>query len=150
MERDMSEFLDGQNLLISTLEDLAEEMKFSVYDGAVPTGATLVSTNGRFWPYAIFALGGKTEAANRMQGITSSREDVKWTSLVFYCVGDTPATVRTLKDVLREKFEGFIVGPGWGELTEVLSGDFGISKPDPDLIPLRFGETLAFKFLTSG
>jgi len=145
----MSEFVTGQDIIINKLEVLAQRGKFQVFDGAVPTGETLKSTNGRFWPYVVFGLGGRTEAANRMQGISSSREDVKWSSFVLFCVGDTPRTVRKLKDAIREEFEGYIVGPGWGEMTEVLSGDFGISKPDPDLIPLRFGETIAFKFLTS-
>lgn len=144
----MSEFLDGQNHLIAKIKAIGLSQKFSVYDGSLPTGEQLVSTNGRYWPYVVFGLGGKTEAANRMQGIVSSREDVKWSSLVLYCVGDTPSTVRKLKDILRNEFEGYVIGPGWGELTEVLTGDFGISKPDPDLIPLRYGETMAFKLLT--
>ena len=143
----MSEFLDTQNEIIKKVKALGVAQKFSTYDGALPTGDQLESTNGRYWPYVVFALGGKTEAANRHQGIVSSKEDVKWTSLVFFCVGDTPNTVRQLKDILREEFEGYIPAAGWGEYTEVLTGDFGISKPDPDLIPLRFGETLAFKNL---
>lgn len=144
----MSDFLDGQNRLIEKLTTLGNTMKFDTFDGAVPSGDTLKSRNGRYWPYVVYGLGGKTEAANRMQGIVSSRQDVKWTSLVLYCVGDTPATVRKLKDLLRDNFEGYSAGVGWGEFTEVLTGDFGISKPDPDLIPLRFGETMAFKALT--
>lgn len=144
----VSEFLDGQEAIVQKIKDLAVAKKFSAYDGSLPTGDMLKSTNGRYWPYVVFALGGKTEAAMRMQGISSSRDDVKWSSLVFYCVGDTPSTVRKLKDLIRGEFEGYIHADGWGELTEVLSGDFGISKPDPDLIPLRYGEPLAFKFLT--
>lgn len=143
----MSDFLDEQNRLIDKIKALAVTNKFSAFDGAIPTGEQLHKTNGRYWPYIVYGLGGKTEAANRHQGITSSKEDVKWTSLVFFCVGDTPNTVRKLKDLLRNEFEGYIPAVGWGEFTEVLSGDFGISKPDPDLIPLRFGETLAFKNL---
>ena len=143
----MSEFLDTQNEIIRKIKALGVAQKFSTYDGALPTGDQLKSTNGRYWPYVVFGLGGKTEAANRHQGIVSSKEDVKWTSLVFFCVGDTPNTVRQLKDILREEFEGYIPADGWGQFTEVLTGDFGISKPDPDLIPLRFGETLAFKNL---
>ena len=143
----MSEFLDTQKAIVAKIKALGAAKKFSVFDGAVPTGDQLETTNGRYWPYVVFGLGGKTEAANRHQGITSSKEDVKWTSLVFFCVGDTSNTVRTLKDVLREEFEGYSPEPWLGQYTEVLTGDFGISKPDPDLIPLRFGETIAFKSL---
>lgn len=144
----MSEFFDGQELLVKRVKDLGVAQKFSTYDGSLPTGEQLISTGGRYWPYVVYALGGKTQAAGRHRGIVSSASDVKWTSLIFYCVGDTPRTVRRLKDVLRESFEGYEPVPGWGEYTEVLTGDFGISKPDPDLIPLRYGETLAFKSLT--
>lgn len=143
----MSEFLDVQEQIIAKIKALGAAQKFSVFDGAIPTGEQLKTVNGRYWPYVVFGLGGKTEAANRHQGITSSVEDVKWTSLVFFCVGDTPGTIRRLKDVLRTAFEGFVPSDGWGQFTEVLTGDFGISKPDPDLIPLRFGETMAFKNL---
>lgn len=145
----MSEFLTVQNEIIQKIESLADAMKFSVYDGALPTGDQLKSTNGRYWPYVVYSFGGKTQAANRHRGISSSAEDVKWTALVFYCVGDTNATVRKLKDVLRTEFEGYVASPGWGEFTEILTGDFGISKPDPDLIPLRFGETIAFSTLVN-
>lgn len=140
----MSEFLAVQDELINELERIAEDMRFSVYDGAIPSGGELKSTGGRYWPYVVYSFGGKTQVANRHRGISSSAEDVKWSAIVFYCVGDTPATVRKLKDLLRNRFEGYIPALGWGEFTEVLTGDFGISKPDPDLVPLRFGETLAF------
>ncbi len=141
----MSDFTDMQNTFEQKIKDLGASKKFSVYDGAIPTGDMLVQKNGRYWPYVVFGFGGKSEAANRMQGITSSAEDVKWTSLVFYCVGDTPKTVRRLKDVVRTEFEGYVPGDGWGQFKEILTGDFGISKPDPDLTPLRFGEPLVFK-----
>ena len=144
----MSDFLDVQNQLITKIKNLGTTQKFGTYDGAIPSGDELKSTNGRYWPYVVFAFGGKTQVANRIKGITSSAEDVKWSSMIFYCVGDTNATVRKLKDLLRTEFEGYIPASGWGEFTEVLTGDFGISKPDPDLIPLRFGETLAFKIMT--
>lgn len=145
----MSDFLDTQNELIAKIKDIANTQKFSVYDGAIPSGKDLKSTNGRYWPYVVYGFGGKTQAANRHRGISSSAEDVKWSALVFYCVGDTPATVRKLKEVLRTEFEGYVPAIGWGEFTEILTGDFGISKPDPDLIPLRFGETLAFSTLVN-
>ena len=140
--------MDVQEQLAQKVKDLGESMLFQVFDGAVPSGETLKATNGRYWPYVVFALGGKSEAARRMQGITSSADDVKITSLVFFCVADTASTVRRLKDVLREEFEGYEPTVGWGQFTEVLSGDFGISKPDPDLIPLRYGETISFKSYT--
>ncbi len=144
----MSEFLDVQNELINRIKALGALKKFSTYDGAIPSGDELKSINGRYWPYIVYAFGGKTQAANRHRGISSSAEDVKWSSMIFYCVGDTNNTVRQLKDILRTEFEGYVPRPGWGEFTEVLTGDFGISKPDPDLIPLRFGETLAFSIMT--
>lgn len=145
----MSDFLETQNALIDKIEALAAQKKFSVFDGAIPSGQDLKQTNGRYWPYVVYSFGGKTQAANRHRGISSSAEDVKWSALVFYCVGDTNATVRKLKEVLRQEFEGYVPTLGWGEFTEVLTGDFGISKPDPDLVPLRFGETLAFTTLVN-
>ena len=144
----MSEFTDYLDILENKIRDLGERMYFGVYDGAIPTGEELYQTNGRYWPYVVFSFGGKTDAARRQKGITNSRDDVKNTSLVFYCVGDSPLTVRRLKDVLRTEFEGYCPGVGWGQYEEVLTGDFGVSKPDPDLIPLRYGETLAFKNMT--
>ena len=144
----MSEFIEIQDELEAMVVALGVQKKFSTYEGAIPTGDMLKAEHGWYWPYVVYGFGGKSEAAGRMQGIVSSKEDVKWTSLNFVCVGDTPRTVRLLKDELRKVFEGFTPRPGWGEFTEVLTGDFGISKPDPDLIPLRFGEPIVFKSLT--
>ena len=143
----MSEFFDQQEEIIKKIKAIAAKNKFTVYEGAIPNSEQLKKTNGRYWPYVIYGLGGKSEAANKIQGIGSSADDVKWTALVFHCVGETLTTVRRLKDVLRTEFEGYVHAPGWGEFTEVLTGDFGISKPNPDLMPLRFGEPLAFKCL---
>lgn len=145
----MSEFFNAQEAVVDHIRSIGLREKFATYDGSLPTGEELKSTRGRYWPYVVFALGGKSEVANRHKGIDTSAADVKWTSVVFYCVGDTPRAVRRLKDVLRVEFEGYEPVPGWGQLTEVLTGDFGISKPDPDLIPLRYGETLAFKAMTA-
>lgn len=143
----MSDFLKVQNEMIERIKALGVAMKFGTYDGAIPSGGELKSTNGRYWPYIIYGFGGKSEVANRYRGITSSAEDLKWSSMVFYCVADDNATIRKLKDVLRKEFEGYVPAIGWGQFTEVLTGDFGISKPDPDLIPLRYGETMAFSII---
>lgn len=147
MECNMSEFLEVQTQLKNDIIQLGKDKKFSTFDGALPTGEMLKKENGRYWPYVVFGLGGKSEVANRQKGIVSSAEDNKWSSLVFFCVGDTPDTIRKLKDVLRTKYEGYVPALGWGQFTEILTGDFGISKPDPDLIPLRFGETISFKVM---
>ena len=145
----MSDFITVQESLADKIEALGKNQKFATYEGSLPTGAQLKATNGRYWPYVVYSFGGKTKAANRQRGITSSAEDVKWSAMVFFCVGDTPRTVRRLKEVLRTEFEGYVAATGWGEFSEVLTGDFGISKPDPDLIPLRYGETLAFSTLVN-
>lgn len=144
----MTSFYEDQKAITDKIKALGVAQRFGTYDGALPTGDQLKATHGRYWPYAVYALGGKTPVAGRNRGIGSSKDDVKWTSLVFFCVGDTPDTVRRLKDVIRVEFEGYSPTPLWGEFTEVLTGDYGIPKPDPDLIPLRFGETLAFTVLT--
>lgn len=143
----MSEFLNVQNELIEKIKALGVAKKFGTYDGAIPSGDELKSTNGRYWPYVVYGFGGKSEVAGRFRGITSSADDLKWSSMVLYCVADNNATIRKLKDVLRTEFEGLVPALGWGQFTEVLTGDFGISKPDPDLIPLRFGETMAFSII---
>ena len=144
----MTDFIEVQEKLYDKLVSLGEFHKFSVYDGAIPSGEDLISTQGRYWPYVVVGFGGKTEATSYMQGITSSAEDVKWTAFVMFVVGDTAGTVRRLKHLLRQTFEGYVPDSTWGQLVEVLTGDYGISKPDPDLIPLRFGETMAFRAMT--
>ena len=141
-------FLEAQEHIIEKLETLAEAAQFDTYDGAIPTGASLRKTGERYWPYVVYGFGGKSDVARRQQGITSSRDDLKQTAVVFYCVGDSPRTVRRLKNLIRDEFEGYVISDTWGQLTEKLSGDYGISKPDPDLIPLRFGESLVFGTMT--
>lgn len=141
----VDEFVAAQDLILAEIKELGRINKFQVFENAVPTGTELEYQNGSYLPYVIVGFGGMSEARQDWQGITSSAEDVKWSSVVAFCVGDNPRTVRILKSLMRRKLEGHIPIYGWGELTEVLSGDFGISKPDADLSPLRYGETIAFK-----
>ena len=143
-----SEFMDVQDETEAKLRALAAAMQFDVYEGALPTGDQLKGRAGRTWPYVVFGFGGKSEAKRSVKNITTSADDVKWTSFICICVGDTPRTVRKLKDIIRIEFEGYTPRPGWGEFVEVLTGDFGISKPDADLMPLRFSEIITFKSLT--
>lgn len=141
----VDEFVAAQDLILAEIKQLGKVNKFQVFENSVPTGTELEYQNGSYLPYVIVGFGGMSEARQDWQGITSSAEDVKWSSVVVFCVGDNPHTVRILKSIMRRKLEGLIPIYGWGQLTEVLSGDFGISKPDADLSPLRYGETIAFK-----
>lgn len=145
----MTDFVEVQDNILERIKTMGAVNLFTVFEGAIPSGDELVQTNGRYWPYVVVGFGGKTEATRRMDGITGSADNIKWTALVLYCVTDTAGSMRRLKNLLRDEFEGDIPDPTWGEFTEILTGDFNISRPDPDLIPLRFGETLAFKALTN-
>lgn len=128
-------FLEAQEALIDRLK--ASTIP-NVFEGVVPPGFTLPQQNGAHLPYATISFGGKTPVALRNQGIDTSKNDLKRTSVAVECIGDSPRDVRRVAEIVRETFEGYIVDESWSELTELLAGDYTMYAPDYDLWPVRF------------
>lgn len=127
-------FLEAQEALIARLK--ATDIP-NVFEGSVPPGFILPHQNGSHFPYACISFGGKTPVAMTKQGIGSSKDDLKRTAVTVECVGDAPRDVRRVAELVREAFEGYIVDESWGELTELLAGDYAMYAPDYDLWPVR-------------
>lgn len=128
-------FLEAQEAIIATLK--ATDIP-NVFEADVPAGFDLPKQNGAYLPYACISFGGKTPVAMAAQGITSSRDDLKRTAVTVECIGDSPRDVRRVAEIVRDALEGFIVDESWGELTELLAGDYTMYKPDTDIWPTRY------------
>lgn len=116
----------------------------NVWESSVPAGVTLPRENGVHLPYAVVTFGGQSPVTRSNQGIVSSREDLKWTTVAVECVGDSQRDARVVANIVRDLLEGYSPDPDWGELSEVLSGDYSLAKPDYDLPPVRYATGIVF------
>lgn len=110
----------------------------NVWEQVVPSGVELPRQNGVVLPYVLIGFGGQAPVAMRNQGITSSRDDLKVTSVSIEAVGASPGDARKVEGIVRGQLEGYDVGPGWGELREQLSDSYTVRVPDSQLFPVRF------------
>lgn len=140
------EFEDVQDLITERVRNTAwKGMKIpNVFEVAIPTGFVLPKQNGAHLPYALISFGGMSPVALRNKGITSSRDDLKWTAVAFEAVGNSPADVRKVTKIIRGLIEGFNPDPSWGELEEQLAGDYTVLEPDYDLWPVRYATGIVF------
>lgn len=139
-------FEEVQNHIFELLE--ASELP-QVYETALPAGAHPAKDKGYIVPYVLVGFGGKSPVAQRNQGITSSREDVKWTAVAIEVIGSSQKDVRKATGIVRDVLEGLIPHVSWGELSETLSGDYAVKVPDSDVWPVRYGQTIVFNGLSN-
>lgn len=127
-------FLEAQEAIIELLK--ATDIP-NVFEGIVPPGFVLPQENGAHFPYVCISFGGKTPVALTNQGIGSAKNDLKRTAVRVECVGDSPRDVRRVAEMVRDALEGYVVDESWGELTELMAGDYTMYAPDYDLWPVR-------------
>lgn len=135
------DFEDVQELIFERIKNSAIP---NVWEVAVPAGALMTRDKGYYAPYALVQFGGQSPVAMRNQGIDTSRNDVKWTSVAVECVGSSQRDVRKVTRIVRDLLEGYIPDPSWGELTETLSGDYSVKVPDSDIWPVRYAQGIVF------
>lgn len=119
----------------------------NVWEGAVPAGFALPKQNGAYLPYAVVSFGGKTQVAQPNQGITGTRDDMKWSSVAVEVVGQSARDVRVAGQVVRDALEGYEPDPAWGQLSERLAGDYQVLKPEYELWPVRHATGIVFSVM---
>jgi hypothetical protein len=139
-------FLEAQEALITRLKDSTIP---NVFEGSVPAGFILPQQNGAHLPYVCVSFGGKTPVAQAGQGFASSRNDLKRTTMMVECIGESPRDVRRVAEIIRDLLEGYEVDESWSELTELLSGDYTMYAPDYDLWPVRYATGLHYSAFTN-
>lgn len=121
----------------------------TVYEGAIPTGYKLPKQHGFILPYLLVTFGGQSPVALRNQGIDSSKNDVKWTTVACEVVGNSQGDSRRAAGVVRRALEGYNPDPAWGELSETLSGDYAVQRPDYDLPQVRYATGIVFSTMSN-
>lgn len=134
-------FAEAQEKILALLK--ASDIP-SVFDGPVPPGHHLPRVGLAHLPYACVSFGGMSPVAQRSQGITTSRDDLKWTALSVECIGESPRDVRKVTAIVRDLLEGYSPDETWGELSETLAGDYSVRAPDSDLWPVRHATGIFF------
>lgn len=140
-------FSEAQEALIDRLKASAIP---NVFEANVPAGFILPQQNNAHLPYACISFGGNAPIAMRNTGITSSKYDMKRTSVAVECIGDSPRDVRRVTQIVRDQFEGFEVDESWSQLIETLAGDYTMYLPDYALWPVRYATGIHFSAMTNG
>lgn len=135
------DFEDVQDAILALLQ--ASDIP-NVWEGAVPAGNALPADFGTRLPYAVVSFGGKSPVAGPNQGIVTSAYDLKWSSVAVECVASSPKDVRKVTKIVRALLEGYIPDVSWGQLTERLSGDYQVLKPEYEPWPVRHATGIVF------
>jgi hypothetical protein len=137
---------DIQQAVIDKLGEIAATNKFDAYEVDVPVGTSRPYVEGASLPYVLVDFGGKGQQPVGAQGITGTRDDMKYSSVVFECVANNPAVVRTLLRIVRDTFEGYSPDPTWGQFVERIASPLYNRQPSTggELYPARYGRTIAF------
>ena len=128
----------------SIIEYLRDSDIPNVWEETVPVGVVVPQQNGVYLPYVLISFGGQAPVAQWQQGITSSADDLKWTSIGIECIAQSPKDKRVVAAIVRRKLEGYIPDIGWGQLREQLSDSYTVKVPDFDLWPVRYATGIVF------
>lgn len=114
--------------------------------GDVPEGTSVpLDHAGYVLPYATLIFGGAFRTGKRMRGITSSRDNLKYHTLLVLVTAANPDLAGELSDEVRDALEGY-EPVGGSELYEETSGNAKYPA-DATLKPVRYTHMLAFSLL---
>lgn len=117
-----------------------------IFEGDVPDGDLIpVSATGNVLPYATLIYGGAFRPGRRMRGIVSSRNDVKYHTVIVLVTASTINLANSVADDVRDALEGF-EPIGASELYEESSGT-ARNPADSTLKPVRYTAQLLFYLL---
>jgi hypothetical protein len=140
----MTDLEDVQDRVFERIKALGAEMKFEVFEVSIPVGYELTEKFGQQNPYVLVSFGGQSEVASYNQGITSTVDNLKWTSVALEIVSNSPSTCRRIGGLIRKSLEGYSPDDSWGQLVEQLSGDYSVRNPEYDLWPVRQARGMVF------
>jgi hypothetical protein len=141
----MSSFDAGIASIISRMKALAQANTFDAFDTQIPTGYATQYQNKAPLPYVLMDFGDKAQAETQNQGIAGTRNDLKWTTVIFEVVAPASDTMRQVKSILRDSFEGWTPTPGWGEMVERYNARYSLNAPEgTEFWPARYASALVY------
>jgi hypothetical protein len=138
-------FDTGIENILTRLKALAETNRFDAFDTHIPAGYATQYQDKAPLPYVLVDFGDKAEQPQTSQGITGTRDDMKWTVVMFEVVSPAPDTNRAVKAILRDAFEGWVPDAGWGEMVERYYARYSVQEPEgTEFWPARFTSVLSY------
>lgn len=117
-----------------------------VYEGNVPDGESVpISSTGYVLPYVTLIYGGVFRTGRRMRGITSTRDDVKFHTVMALVTAPTVPLLNQMSDSVRDALEGFEPA-GAGEMYEESTGTSRYPA-DSTLKPVRYTDMLQYSLI---
>lgn len=126
--------------------DEVGKLQGRVFDGDVPEGENIpVDASGRALPYATVVYGGVFRTGRRMRGIVSSRNNVKYHTVMILVTGSNVGQASIISDDVRDALEGH-EPVGGSEMYEETSGTARLPS-DSTMRPVRYTSMLVFSLL---
>lgn len=135
-----------QQLVIDKLDALGAAMKFDTYETDIPVGMERPEPNLAITPYVLIDFGNKGQVDYADQGITSTRDNLKYLSVVFEVVSNNPAVTRQIGNILTDEFDGWSPNSAWGEFTTRIAAPLYARTPPEggEFFPPRYYRTIAY------
>lgn len=142
----MTNYEDIEQVLVDKLTALGVAQKFDTYEVDAPVGVPNQTSSALTLPFVVIDFGGKGQQPVGVQGITGTRDDMKYTSVVFEIVSANPAVTRMVCRIIRDNFEGFSPDSTWGELVERIASPLYNRQASTggELYPPRYARSIAY------
>lgn len=139
-------FDEIQQVVVDRLFEIAARDKFDAYEVDVPVGSARPNVEHNTNPYVLIDFGGKGQTTYENQGITGTRDNMKWTSVVFEVVTNNPSTNRKISRIIRDEFEGYSPDPTWGEFIERVAAPMHDRQPSSggEFYPPRYSRAIGY------
>lgn len=140
------ELTDVQESIINRLRALGATQKFDVYDTDIPVGTNRPNQQHAIVPYVLVDIGVRGQASPEDQGITGTRDNLKYTSIVFEIVSNNPATTRQITNYVDNEFMGWSPHKTWGEFVNRVPAPMYVRQAPEggEFYPPRYYRNIAY------
>jgi hypothetical protein len=143
---DADAFTDIQQLVIDRLDALGDQYKFDTYETDIPVGTDRANEQHAIKPYVIVDFGNRGQQDTYSQGITGTRDNLKYLSIVFEIVSNNPAVTRRITNIVDDSFMGWSPDKTWGEFVNRIAAPLYSRQPSEggEFYPPRYYRTIAY------
>jgi len=139
------DFTAIQQEVIDKLTALGEYFKFDTYETDIPVGEDRPNEQHAIQPYVLIDFGNKGQSEDG-QGITTTRDNLKYLTVVFEIVSNNPSVTRRITNIVDDAFMGWSPHKTWGEFVNRIAAPQYTRQPSEggEFYPPRYYRTIAY------
>lgn len=139
-------FEDIEDLCVQRLKTLADVNKFDAFETDIPVGTLRPNEQHAIVPYVIIDFGNPGQVDVGEQGITGTRDNMNYLSVVFEIVSNNPSVTRKIARIVDDEFKGWSPDKTWGEFVNRVAAPMYTRMPPEggEFFPPRYYRTIAY------